>query len=92
MHKYAVEIIGRRQDQVVQPWMFGHMEQKATCFWLKGLPKLKETKNVKDEMMKLPNKERQRLHWASPSPERAKIRSTTSKGIADAMAEQWGEL
>ena len=45
MHKYAVNIIGRRQDQVIQPWMFGHPEKKATCMWLKGLPKLIETNN-----------------------------------------------
>lgn len=89
MHKYAVEIIGRRQDQVIQPWMFGHMEQKATCLWLKGLPKLLPTNNVKAEMMKLPNSQRQRLHYLSPGPDRWKLRSTTFKGIADAMAEQW---
>ena len=40
MHKYAVEIIGHRQDQVIQPWMFGDNESKAVCLWLKGLPKL----------------------------------------------------
>lgn len=43
MHKHAVEIIGRRQDQLIQPWMFGHGEQKATCLWLKNLPKLEPT-------------------------------------------------
>jgi len=91
MHKYAVEIIGRRQNQVIQPWMFGHMEQKATCLWLEGLPLLTPTNNVKEEMMKLPNKERQRLHWLSPGPDRWKERSRTYKGIAKAMAEQWGE-
>jgi hypothetical protein len=90
MHKYAVEIIGRRQDQVIQPWMFGHMEQKATCLWLKNLPPLEPTNNVKEEMMKLPNKERQRLHYLPPGKDRAKLRSITFKGIAEAMAEQWG--
>jgi len=91
MHKHAVAIIGRRQNQVVQPWMFGHAEQKATCLWLKNLPLLKEAKNVKEEMLKLPNKERQRMHWASPSKDRWKIRSTTYQGIAEAMANQWSE-
>lgn len=90
MHKYAVEIIGRRQDQVVQPWMFGHMEQKATCLWLVGLLPLVQTNNVKEEMMKLPKRERERLHYLPPSPDRWKIRSTTYQGIANAMAEQWG--
>mgnify|MGYP005872559445 CR=1 FL=1 len=89
MHKYAVEIIGRRQDQVIQPWMFGHLEQKATCLWLESLPKLEETENVKDQMMQLPNSVRQRLHYLPPSKDRWKIRSTTYSGIADAMASQW---
>lgn len=90
MHKYAVEIIGRRQDQVVQPWMFGHTERKATCLWLKNLPKLEPTNNVKEEMLKLPKNKQQRLHYLPPSSERWKLRSTTYQGIADAMAEQWG--
>lgn len=90
MHKYAKEIIGRGQDQVVQPWMFGHMEQKATCLWLRNLPLLKETNNVKEPMLKLPPNERQRLHYLPPSKDRWKLRSTTFKGIADAMASQWG--
>lgn len=90
MHKYAKSIIGQSQTQVVQPWMFGHPEQKATCLWLKGLPKLKETDNVKEEMLKLSDSERQRLHYLPPSEERWKLRSTTFSGIAAAMAEQWG--
>lgn len=60
MHKYAKEIIEVNQSQVIQPWMFGHMEQKATCLWLKGLPPLTEENNVKDEMMKLPKNQRER--------------------------------
>jgi len=90
MHKYARELIGQDKTQVIQPWMFGHKEQKATCLWLKGLPKLQPTNNVKAEMMKLSNAERQRLHWLPPSKDRWQIRSTTFQGIADAMAEQWG--
>ena len=90
MHKYAVEIIGRRQDQVIQPWMFGHMEQKGTCLWLKGLPELKPTNNVKEEMLKLPKTVSQRLHYLPPSKDRWKIRSETYQGIADAFAGQWG--
>ena len=91
MHKYGKQLIGGvNQSQVVQPWMFGHMEQKATCLWLKGLPPLAETNNVKDEMMKLSKQERERLHYLPPSADRWKIRSTTYQGIADAMAEQWG--
>jgi hypothetical protein len=89
-HKYAVERIGRKHDQLVQPYMFGHLEQKATCFWLKGLEPLRPTNNVKAETFALPASERQRLHWQPPGPDRWKVRSKTFQGIADAMAEQWG--
>lgn len=90
MHKYAIDIIGRKHDQLVQPYQFGHTERKATCFWLKGLPPLQETNNVKDEMDKLPKREQQRLHYLPPSADRAKLRSKTFEGIANAMADQWG--
>jgi hypothetical protein len=87
-HKYAVELIGRKYDQLVQPYMFGDAESKATCFWLKGLPKLKETNNVKHIWKALPKQEAQRLHYLPPGPERSKLRSKTYPGMA--MAEQWG--
>lgn len=90
-HKYAVERIGKKYTQIVQPWMFGHPESKATCLWLKGLPLLNETHNVKEEMMKLPKNKRQRLHYTPPSKNRWKIRSTTFSGLAKAMALQWSE-
>lgn len=89
-HKYAVELIGRKYDQCIQPYQFGHTESKATCFWLKGLPKLQATKNVKEQWKQLPKKEAQRLHYLPPGPERAKLRSKTFQGVAQAMAEQWG--
>ena len=93
MHKYAKERIGgKKQSQGIQPWMFGHMEQKATCLWLKGLPNLTPTKNVKDQMLLLPDSERQRLHYLPPSKDRWKLRSVTFQGIADAMASQWENL
>ena len=77
-----------KPTQYVQPYEFGHPEQKKTGFWLKGLPKLKGTKYI--DVSGLPDKERQRLHWLPPSKDRWKIRSTTFKGIAEAMADQWG--
>ena len=89
MHKYAIERIGRKHDSLVQPYQFGHTERKATCFWLKGLPPLIETNNVKAEMDKLPKREQQRLHYLPPSADRAKLRSKTYPGIAKAMAQQW---
>lgn len=83
-HKYAAEKIRRKYDQIVQPWMFGHGEQKATCFWLKGLPKLIPTNIVYGRV--------QRLHRLPPSKDRAKLRSKTYPGIARAMATQWSKV
>lgn len=71
----------RKPDQIIQPWQFGHGETKATCLWLKGLPKLKPTDIVTGR--------EQRIWKMPPGPERAKIRSKTYPGIARAMAEQW---
>lgn len=90
-HGYARDRIGN-YTQIVQPWMFGHTETKATCLWLFNLPLLKETNNVKQQMLLLPAKERNRIHYMSPGPERAKLRSKTFQGIAEAMADQWGTL
>ena len=92
MHKYAVEIIERRQDQVIQPFMFGHPERKATCLWLKNLPLLEPTKNVQREMEKLPKSKSQRIHYTPPGKDRGKIRSKTFPRIAKAMAKQWGTI
>jgi hypothetical protein len=72
----------RKPDQIIQPWQFGHGETKATCLWLKNLPKLTPTDVVSGR--------EPRLHWLPPSPDRWKIRSRTFSGIAKAMAEQWG--
>ena len=91
MHKYGKALIGGvKQSQVIQPWWFGHTEQKATCLWLKGLPLLTPTNDVKAQMMELPKNQRERLHYLPPSADRWKVRSTTYQGIADAMAQQWG--
>jgi len=88
-HKYAIERIGQKYTQIIQPWMFGHKEKKATCLWLKGLTKIKPTNNVKEETDALPKNKQQRLHYLPPSKDRWKLRSITYQGIADAMAEQW---
>jgi len=78
----------RKSDQTIQPWQFGHPESKKTCLWLKNLPKLEETNNVYDEMMKLPNKERNRVWWMGSNKGHERSRFYT--GIAEAMALQWG--
>ncbi|KKN22229.1 hypothetical protein LCGC14_0917300 [marine sediment metagenome] len=84
-HKYARELIGI-YDQIIQPWQFGEPYTKATCLWLKGLPPLMATKII-------PKAERYPSVWLEPpSTERKANRSRTYKGIADAMAEQWGGI
>jgi site-specific DNA-cytosine methylase len=74
----------RKPDQIIQPWWFGHGETKATCLWLKNLPKLVATNVVEGREA--------RVHKMGPSPTRWKDRSRTYTGIAAAMAEQWGDL
>lgn len=80
--------IYRKPDQIIQPWMFGHGETKATCLWLKGLPKLVATDVVEGRSP--------RVHYESPGMKngltRQQRRSITLTGIAEAMAEQWGSL
>ena len=76
--------IYRKPDQIIQPWQFGHGETKATCLWLKNLPKLTPT-NIVDGR-------KNRVHHEPPGPERWKNRSRTFPGIADAMASQWSEI
>ena len=81
-----------KATQYIQPWQFGHTESKRTGLWLHNLPKLQETDNVKEEFDKLPAKEKHKIWYASPSVDRWKIRSKTYMGIAQAIANQWGEL
>jgi hypothetical protein len=82
----------RKPDQIIQPWQFGHPEQKKTCLWLKNLPPLVPTNNVHAHMMTLTKQERERVHRMPPGPDRWKERSRTYLGIAAAMASQWGAL
>lgn len=81
-----------KADQTIHPWQFGHMEQKETWLWLHGLPALVPTKDVKQEMLKLPVKKRCRVFHMSPGYRRKRDRSKTYAGIAAAMADQWGSL
>mgnify|MGYP000901267615 CR=1 FL=1 len=76
--------IWRLPDQIIQPWMFGHGETKATCLWLKNLPKLRPTNVVEGRS--------QRVHRLPPTDDRWKLRSITYSGVAEAMAAQWGDL
>lgn len=73
----------RKPDQIIQPWWFGHGETKATCLWLKSLPKLEATDVVEGR--------KNRIHKLPPTSDRGKLRSLTYQGIADAMAKQWGD-
>lgn len=74
----------RKPDQIIQPWQFGHGETKATCLWLERLPRLVPTKIVQGRQPK--------IHHMAPGPNRSKMRSKTYSGIAEAMADQWGDL
>jgi hypothetical protein len=80
-HKYALEIIGRKYDQIIQPWWFGHGETKAPCLWLKGLSLLQKTCEVSGR--------EHRIHKMPPSDKRGLERSRTFQGVADAMNSQW---
>lgn len=84
MHKYGRDLAAGLPDQVVQPWMFGHGETKATCLWLRGLPPLVPTRVVAGRVA--------RVHRLPPSADRWKERSRTYRGIAEAMAAQWMPL
>lgn len=93
-----VSIISRRvrkPDQIIQPWQFGHDASKKTCLWLKGLPHLVPTDMVEPRIV-----EGGKKRWGNqcgsgqnklgPKEDRWKERSKTYRGIAEAMAEQWG--
>ena len=73
----------RKPEQIIQPWQFGHGETKATCLWLWNLPSLVPTKIVEGREA--------RVHKEPPGADRWKARSRTLTGIAEAMAEQWGD-
>ena len=74
----------RKPDQIIQPWQFGHGETKATCLWLRNLPRLVPTDVVAGR--------ENRVHRMPPGPDRWKHRSRTYPGIGAAMADQWGRL
>lgn len=80
----------RKPDQIIQPWMFGEDASKSTCLWLKGVPKLEPTDIIKKD--RYANQTPSGQNNLGPSKDRWKIRSTTYKGIAEAMATQWGRF
>ncbi len=84
----CLDLIGERPTQTVQPYEFGHCETKRTCLWLRGLPKLNPTTNLKGKTADLPKSVSQRMWWGGSRSSRT--RSITYYGIARAMAEQWG--
>jgi len=93
MHKWAKKVAGIENypdelKQTVQPWQFGEPEKKAVCLWLKNLPKLEETDNVKDVVDSLPKEDAQKKFWMGSNS--SKERSRFFEGIAEAMAKQWG--
>lgn len=89
-HRYAIAHIGRKYDQLIQPYHFGHLESKAICLWLRKLPKLVHTNNVKTEMLLLPKSQTHKVHYASSTlADREEVRSTFFSGVAKAFVQQW---
>lgn len=87
--------VWRKPDQIIQPWQFGEEFQKSTCIWIKGLPKLVPTNIVGKGEFIMHKSGKTKPKWFAdafhlPPKERAKARSKTFQGIANAMAEQWG--
>lgn len=86
----------RKPDQIIQPYNFGHDASKATCLWLKNLPKLLPTEEISPRIVngkpRWGNQTDGGQNKLAPSDDRWKIRSTTYKGIAEAMASQWNEF
>jgi site-specific DNA-cytosine methylase len=87
----------RKPDQIINPWEYGHGVTKATCLWLKGLPKLVPTNVVDKGDVWVAKSGKRMSHWyyessCLPPKEREKMRNKTFQGIADAMAQQWGGL
>ena len=87
----------RKPDQIINPWEHGHGVTKATCLWLKGLPLLKPTNVVDKGAIWIAKSGKRMSQWYYDSSclrpkEREKMRNKTFQGIADAMAEQWGNL
>jgi hypothetical protein len=82
MHRYARELINKKYSQIIQPWQYGHGEQKATCLWLRNLARLEPTNIVSGREQRI---------WKMPgSKNQAILRSRSYEGIARAMASQWG--
>jgi hypothetical protein len=95
MHGYASDYLSSAWrvpafTQSIQPYQFGHHETKRTCLWLRGLSPLVGTDDVESEMRAMPKSQTNRVHLASPGPDRWAMRSRTFPGIAEAMALQWG--
>lgn len=81
----------RKPDQIIQPWQFGHDASKATCLWLKNLPPLNPTDILPGgRAARRANQTPSGQNKLAPSPDRWKLRSITFRGIAEAMADQWG--
>lgn len=86
----------RKPDQIINPWQFGHPEQKKTCLWLKGLQPLKATNEVEPIATWCPSgsysKKHGEQHRGMFTTDRARNRAKTFEGVAQAMAEQWGGI
>ena len=86
----------RKPDQIIQPYQFGNDASKSTCLWLKGLPKLEPTQYIEPRIVngkkRWANQTDSGQNKLAPSLDRAKLRSKTYSGIAQAMANQWASV
>lgn len=97
----VMSTVWRKPDQIIQPWMFGDLASKSTCLWLKGLPKLVPHTSHKPEMEyhtwidKKTGATKRMEKWmydirTKPHKVRSELSSKTFQGIANAIADQWG--
>lgn len=90
----------RKPDQIIQPYYFGDNEQKTTCLWLKNIPKLLYNNNYEKPNptgWTMDKNGKIKSHYFTDMPpneklHRSLVRSRTFQGIANAMANQWGNI
>jgi hypothetical protein len=85
---FFMKLINSDVPKIVHPYWFGSAFRKDTCLWLKGLPKL-----VATDFIEKPERGYKKFDvWSTKrNPDGRSLKSITYQGIADAMANQWGQ-
>jgi len=88
----------QKPDQIINPYNFGNMERKRTCLWLKNLPLLKinntEMPTAYNSIIRKSGRDKGKIYnyyWHDKTRS-GHERSRTFQCIADAFAEQWGNI